>query len=70
MADYDKALKRLLSILTKLKKDERPRIKELAQEFNVSIRTIQYDIYNRLQEYPIIKDDLGRLKFEEGYSLI
>lgn len=70
MADYDKALKRLINILTKLKNDERPSIQELAEEFNVSVRTIQYDVYDRLQEYNIEKDEFGRLKFEEGYELL
>lgn len=67
---YDKALKRLITILSKIHKDERPTIEELSSEFNVSKRTIQYDIYNRLQEYPIIKDKEGRLIFMDDFSLI
>ena len=68
--DYDKALTRLISILSKLHFDERPTILELASEFNVSKRTIQYDLYNRLISYPISKDDIGRLKFEDDFTLI
>ena len=67
---YDKALKRLMSILSKLNNDERPNISELALEFGVSKRTIQYDIYDRLIDYPIVKDCNGRLRFGEGYTLV
>jgi|GEM_PF-1541289 len=58
---YDKALYRLISILGMLLKDEKPTIKELSEEFNVSIRTIQMDIYTRLHRFDIQKDSLGRL---------
>lgn len=68
--NYDKALYRLISILAMLAKDERPTIAELAEEFNVSIRTIQTDIYTRLHQFHIKKDSLGRLKFEEGFTLL
>ena len=36
--------------------DERPTIKELANEFGVGVRTIQRDIYERLAYFPIEKD--------------
>jgi predicted DNA-binding transcriptional regulator YafY len=39
--NYDRALFRLIGIIRMLLKDERPTIKSLAIEFNVSIRTIQ-----------------------------
>lgn len=68
--NYDKALYRLISILAMLAKDERPTIAELAKEFNVSTRTIQTDIYTRLYQFNIEKDSLGRLKFEEGFTLL
>lgn len=67
--NYDKALFRLISILTMLTKDERPTITELAEEFNVSVRTIQTDIYTRLNQFHIEKDSQGRLIFEEGFTL-
>jgi len=67
---YDTILTRLMIILNKLSKDERPNTKELALEFNVSIRTIQNDIYKRLSHlFPIEKDQFGRLKFFDHYYL-
>ncbi len=56
MKSYDKTLPRLILILTKLSNDERPTIKELANEFGVGVRTIQRDIYERLAYFPIEKD--------------
>lgn len=67
---YDKALYRLISILAMLAKDERPTIDSLAEEFNVSKRTIQTDIYTRLNRFHITKDEFGRLMFEEGFTLL
>ncbi|WP_310440976.1 HTH domain-containing protein [Sulfurimonas sp.] len=66
---YDKALFRLISILSMLTKDERPTIDSLAEEFNVSKRTIQTDIYQRLSGWDITKDRLGRLVFREGANI-
>lgn len=66
---YDKALFRLISILSMLAKDERPTIDSLAEEFNVSKRTIQTDIYNRLAGFNITKDRLGRLIFRDGFNI-
>ena len=67
--DYDKTLTRLVGILTKLSNSEMPTSKELAQEYNVSVRTIQKDIKDRLYYYPIVKDSEHRYRFEYGYSL-
>jgi predicted DNA-binding transcriptional regulator YafY len=66
---YDKALYRLISIIAMLLKDERPTIKSLAEEFNVGIRTIQKDVYQRLGQFDIEKDISGHLKFGESFSL-
>ena len=67
---YDPILTRLMIILNKLSKDERPNTKELALEFNVSTRTIQNDIYKRLSHiFPIEKDKLGRFKFLDHFDL-
>ncbi len=66
---YDKALFRLISILSMLTKDERPTIDSLSEEFNVSKRTIQTDIYNRLSGFDITKDKFGRLVFREGFNI-
>lgn len=67
--DYDKILTRLVLILTKLSAKELPTLKELSEEFNVSLKTIQRDVYQRLILFPIEKDDLGRLRFMEGFNL-
>ena len=68
--NYDPILKRLITIITKLANNERYTTKEFAQEFNVSVKTIQNDIYKRLyNSFPITKDNLGRFKFEDGFSL-
>ena len=66
---YDKALFRLLSIILMLAKDERPTISSLAEEFNVSRRTIQVDVYKRLCGFDITKDTLGRLGFGEMFDM-
>ncbi len=65
---YDKTLSRLIMILHKLDEDERPTQKELAEEFNVSVRTIQRDI-NRLHYFSIEKNSDGTLQFVKGFSL-
>ena len=67
--DYDKILTRLIFTLTKLSNDERPSMYELSEEFNVSLKTVQRDIYQRLMFFPIEKDDESRLKFKDGFTL-
>lgn len=69
MKSYDTTLTRLILILTKLSNHELPTIKELADEFNVGVRTIQRDIYQRLIYFPIEKNALNQLKFIDGFSL-
>lgn len=71
MADknYDKILTRLVLILTKLNANELPTLLELSEEFNVSLKTIQRDIYQRLILFPIEKDEIGHLRFMEGFNL-
>ena len=67
--DYDKTLRRLTQILSKLSYNERLNTKEFADEFNVSVRTIQKDMKDNLCEFPIIKDSNGKFMFQEGFSL-
>ena len=67
--EYDKILTRLTTTLTMLSNGDRPSMHELAEEFNVSLRTIQRDIYDRLINFPIETDDEKRLRFIEGFSL-
>ena len=59
--EYDKALFRISVISTMLVRDHRPNIKDLALEFNVTVKTIQNDLYKRLHMYDIAKDEFGRL---------
>jgi len=66
--DYDKALTRLVSILTKLYNGEQLSVKDLAEEFNVSTRTIQRDFNDRLISFPIYQEN--RLwKMQDGFKL-
>ncbi|MGE4456973.1 MAG: helix-turn-helix transcriptional regulator [Arcobacteraceae bacterium] len=67
--DYDKTLFRLVSILTKLSHAEKTTSKELAEEFAVTVRTIQNDIRRLSYHYPITKDKEGNYIFENGFSL-
>lgn len=68
--DYDRTLNRLIINLHKLWKDEHPSIGELAEEFQVSPRTIQRDIYQRLSVFHIDKDPItGSFHFVEGHKL-
>ena len=67
--DYDKTLTRLMSILTFLSEKRLPNTKDLALEFNVTVRTIQKDIYQRLISFPIEKNSEGKFQFIHGFSL-
>ena len=66
--EYDKLATRFALILTKLENDERPTKESLAEEFNVSMRTIERDL-NRLDFFPIEKNDDKTFSFQEGFSL-
>lgn len=67
--EYDKILFRLTDILTKLSNGENPSLQELALEYNVSVRTLQRDIYARLSKFPIIVNASKKLQFMDGFSL-
>jgi len=67
--DYDSILTRLMGILSKLSNNERYITKEFAKEYNVGIRTIQKDINQRLINFPICKDENGKFKFIDGFTL-
>jgi predicted DNA-binding transcriptional regulator YafY len=55
--DYDKTLTRLITIISKLHQGEALSVKTLAEEFNVSERTVQRDFNDRLIHlYPIYKE--------------
>lgn len=67
--EYDKTLDRLIKILSKLSLNHYPDTKELAVEFNVTVRTIQKDVYQRLSAFPIYRNDNGKLQFIDGFTL-
>ncbi|MBT5935182.1 YafY family protein [Sulfurimonas sp.] len=67
--DYDKTLTRLNTIIARLNEGEALSVKELAQEFNVSDRTVQRDFNERLVTlYPIYQDK-RRWKMQQGFKI-
>jgi len=66
--DYDKILTRLTIILKKLNEGEALGVKELAEEFNVSTRTIQRDFNERLISFPIIQES-KKWKMQDGFKI-
>lgn len=66
--DYDKTLTRLVSILNILNTGQGVASKDIAEEFGVSVRTIQRDFSERLAMFPIYKDK-GKWYFIKGYTL-
>ena len=66
--DYDKILTRLTIILQRLYEGEILSTKELAEEFNVSTKTIQRDFNERLIRFPIEKSG-HQWKMQDGYKM-
>jgi len=66
--DYDKILTRLTNILKRLNDGEALGIKDLAEEFNVSTRTIQRDFNERLVSFPIIQVN-KKWQMEDGFKI-
>lgn len=66
--DYDRILTRLTIILNRLYEGEELSIGELAEEFNVTNKTIQRDFNERLYRFPIEKKG-RKWKMMEGYRL-
>ncbi len=66
--DYDKILTRLTAILSKLNNGEALSVKKLAEEFNVSERTIQRDFNERLSSFPIYQDR-KKWKMQDGFRV-
>ena len=58
--DYDKAIYRLTTINSRLFAGEALDVKDLSEEFNVSVRTIQKDLNERLAYLNIGKNDVGK----------
>ena len=70
MKSYDLLATRLLVILTKLNSGEKLTIEQLVEEFNVSKRTIQRDLHDRLirqAHIPIDKGKNGVYSLKECY---
>ena len=65
--EHDKLSVRLSQILTKLNNGEKFTLEDLAQEFNVSSRTVERDIKERLNYLPLKKE--GKYYFLEEYAL-
>ena len=72
--EQDNTIERLIRILGMLTNGERVTTKDLADEFSVSVRTIQIDLNQRLSFLPIQKENgtysleryaLGKLSFED-----
>ena len=66
--DYDKILTRLTVILSKLNDGESLSVKEMAEEFNVSTKTIQRDFNERLSIFPIYQEK-RRWKMQDGFRV-
>ncbi|MBU0721151.1 WYL domain-containing protein [bacterium] len=66
--DYDKILTRLTNILSKLNDGEALSVKELAEEFNVSSKTIQRDFNERLSAFPVYQDK-RKWKMQDGFRV-
>ena len=66
--DYDKILTRLTVILSKLNDGEALSVKELAEEFNTSPRTIQRDFNEWLVSFPIYQEN-KKWKMQEGFRV-
>jgi predicted DNA-binding transcriptional regulator YafY len=72
--DYDKILTRLTTILSRLYQGEKLQPKDLSQEFNVSLRTIQRDFKERLLSFPIYYENKhwqmdSKFKLEKNISI-
>lgn len=66
--DYDKILTRLTIVLNRLYEGEELSVTDLAEEFNVSKKTIQRDFNERLYRFPIEKSG-RKWRMMAGYRL-
>lgn len=68
--DYHKKLYRLVRILNRLETEGKVSPGELADEFNVSLRTAQRDLeLIDMAEFPLVSMDKGNYSFMPGFSL-
>lgn len=68
-SDYDKAMFRLTTIVMRMNVGKRAHPRDLAEEFGVSVRTIQKDLNERLSEWPVIRHDDGSYGFSAGFHI-
>ncbi len=67
---YDKALRRITTILSRLYQGDKLKAKELTDEFNVSLRTIQRDFAERLVNFPVFYDHTNKVWYmKDDYKL-
>jgi len=66
--EYDKILTRLINILSLLNDGKELTTKELAEQFNVTERTILRDMNERLYSFPVYKDK-KKWKMQDGFKL-
>jgi len=66
--NYDKILTRLTHILARLNDGEALSVKDLAEEFNVSSKTLQRDFNERLHDFPIYQDK-RKWKMQDGFKI-
>lgn len=67
---YDKKIFRLMSVLGLLDSRKTVLTRELAEQFNVSIRTVQRDLeLLDMTGFPVVMLEKGQYAFAEGYSL-
>jgi predicted DNA-binding transcriptional regulator YafY len=68
-SSHDKITFRHIDILRRLNENWEPTMQEIADEYGVSLRTVQKDIYERLCMFPIEKREDKRLRFTSGFNL-
>ena len=66
--DYDKIITRLTDMLSRLYQGEELKTKDLGEEYNVSLRTIQRDFKERLIKFPIYNEK-ATWKMEKNFKL-
>jgi len=66
--DYDKILTRLFSTLARLNNGDVLSTKELAEEYNVTTKTIQRDFQKLLVNFPVYQEN-RKWKMQEGYKI-
>jgi len=68
--DYHKKLYRLVRILNRLEMDGKVTPRQLADEFNVSMRTAQRDLeLINMADFPLVAEAKGSYSFMPGFSL-